>query len=164
MTAVRMPTAMKVDTNPMVHPSLSMNHLLYIFPAASCLPLPKRTRGAARLQGGYNSVFSKCINAFTIVSADSVGMRRAVAERFNNIMGITISFLMEYAPADISGRCLDSALPDPEGTAARVFCHRSTPGTASKEKCPALSQVERWSASPAALSYKAQPPIPHLLY
>jgi hypothetical protein len=164
MTAVRIPTAMKVDTNPTVQPSLSIKRLLHIIFAAPRLPLPKRTRGAPLLSS-CDSPFTRCSGLITRVCAYSMELLDSRINAYcTYIVRVLPIVLRALAPVNISGRYRDSVQPGPGGIGAPVFCCLSIRDTALKEICRALRLNVHLSASPVALSCKAQPATSHLLY
>lgn len=161
MIPVSIATAMKVDTNPMVHPSLSMKNLHIIISTVPGLFPPRHKPGAVGLLGVYppmNSMFEAI--TFTLVNSVAVkkiGYPFMVPYRY---IALILSMIgREPGPANTSGKDRGSALPSPAGTAAQVFYRRSIPDTASMEKCRALRPAGRWSAFPAALLCKAQTAI-----
>ena len=138
MTAVRIPTAMKVDTKPIVHPSLSMRYLLLFISTALGLPPLKCFPGV-------------------------VGLRCSCAYQQGNGTWPVRNWL-EFDPVNISGKYLDNVPPTPEGSAFPVFCSRSIQGIALMVKYPALKQALHWSVFPVPLSCKVQPVTSYLLY
>jgi len=166
MTPVRTATAMNVDTNPMVQPSLSMKNLQQIISTVTGSPWPGRRPGAA---GSHScQIAGDClpvIFSFTLVKTHP-GNAICRLDTGEN------KFISSNRPAvwpvsdrvNTSGRYRDNALPAPEGNACPASYPRSVPGRASMERRPALRPTWRWSASPAALSCKARPEVSSLLY
>lgn len=166
MTPVRIATAMNVDTNPMVQPSLSMKNLQTIISTVPGLLPPRCKPGTVGLHFYIISrLCSRLQHSFTLVN-----MQRG--KIICNAINAFIKFIFTtrlvdgpgFDPVNISGKYRDNAWLIPEGNDGPVFCRQSAPGTASKGKCLACLLTWRWSVFPAALSCKAQPVTSCLLY
>lgn len=166
MTAVRIPTAMKVDTRPTVHPSLSMKYLLFIISAVTGLILSICKPRTVDLPYYFPRLnFVLCSVAFTLVKRiNTIMSGRLIRSGFIAINNILMTVVPGFVPAGTSGKYPGNALPGPEGSAGLVFCHLSIRDTASKERLQVLWPTWHLSAFPVALSCKAQTVVSYLLY
>ncbi len=165
MTAVKIPTAMKVDTRPIVHPLLSMKYLLFIIsavPGMLALNCKPGTVGLLYYRSGLYTVWRNI--AFTLVNSIHVRMLERLFKYgciyINNIL---IVVEREFVPASTSGKYLDSALQVPGGNVAPVSYRRLVRDTALKERCLASWPIGHSLAFPVALSCKAQTVVSYLL-
>jgi len=157
---------MNADTSPMVQPSLSMKNLQHIISTVSGPPPPGRGPGAVGSRpcqpGG---ICPPVIASFTLVKAHpGKEICHLVTRRYKFMFPNRPVVWPVFDPVNISGKYRGNALPIPAGNDARAFCLQSAPDTASTEICPAWRPTWHWSASPAALSCKAQLEVSFLLY
>ena len=165
MTAVRIPTAMKVDTKPIVHPLLSMKYLLFIISAvpgllaSNCKP---GTLGILYHRSGLYTVLRN--TAFTLVNSIQVRMLECLFKYgcicINNI---PIVVGRVFVPASTLSKYPDSALQVPGGNVSPVSYRRSVQGTALRGRCPVSGPIGHSLAFPVALSCKAQTVVSYLL-
>jgi hypothetical protein len=165
MTAVRIPTAMKVDTRPIVHPSLSMKYLLFIIsevPGLLALNCKPGTLGLTYHRSGLYTVLRN--TAFTLVNSIHFRMLECLFKyRCICIKNILIVVGREFAPASTLGKYPDSALQVPGGSVSPVSYHRSEQDTALRGRCLVSWPIGHSSAFPVALSCKAQTVVSYLL-
>lgn len=153
------PNIAKAATKGMVISSPSMKNLLSIISTVPGLPSAKHRPGAVGLRRCYRVIVSTILlRSFTIVKATLA----KVTERFVNayLRSLDLSCFLVwpvFGPVNISGKYRGSAGPTLAGSAALDFCHRSVPGTASKEICQVLKPTWHWSIFPVALCCKARP-------
>lgn len=157
---------MNADTSPMVQPSLSMKNLQHIISTAYGSPWPDRRPGTVgSLPYQLRGIRPLVITLFTLVKTRSgKEICRIVTGGHKFIFSNRLAVGLVFDPVNISGIYQGNAWPTPAGSDARVSYLRSAPGTASMVKCPAWMPAWHWSASPAALSCKAQPEVSFLLY
>ena len=157
---------MKVDTNPMVHSVPSIINLPFSNSAAcgtlSCDPDP----GTFGLMAGHSTANCRFdSSAFTIVNAIVPILRLRLFEIERRYISVILSMAgRELDHVNISGRCRDNASPAPEGSACPVFCCRSVPGRAWRERHPISSPTPHSSTFPVALFCKAQTATSYSLY
>jgi hypothetical protein len=165
MTAVRIPTAMKVDTKPIVHPSLSIKYLLFIISAVTgllALNCKPETVGLPYQRSGVYTVLRN--KAFTLVNSIQVRMLECLFKYGCIVIkNILIVVGWELVPVSTSGKYPDSALQVPGGNVSPVSYRRSVQGTALRGRCPVSWPIWHSSIFPVALSCKAQTVVSCLL-
>ena len=165
MTAVRIPTAMKVDTRPIVHPLLSMKYLLFIISAVSGLLALNCKPGTLGLPYHRSGLYTVLRNmAFTLVNSIQVRMLECLFKYgCICIKNILIVVGREFVPVNTSGKYPDSALRVPGGSASLVSYRRSIQDTALTARCLVSWLIGHSLAFPVALSCKAQTVVSYLL-
>lgn len=166
MIAVRIPTAIKVDTNPIVQPSVSMNNLLSIISAVPGPTVFNRRSGAAGLLSLYaRMMYTIRLEYNTIINSCNYILLKRLVNLLPRQLAVDSSTIWrEFDPVNISGKYPGSWWRGPAETAAPAFYHRLRPDTASMGICPTWLPTWHWSASPVALYCKARTPISCLLY
>ncbi len=166
MIAVRIPTAIKVETNPIVQPSVSMNNLLSIISAVPGSTIFNRWSGTAGLRCLYARVmYTIRFKYNTIINSCADILLRCLVNVFPRQLAVaSFTIWQEFDPVNISGKYPGSWRRGPAETVAPAFYHPSRPGTASMEICPTWLPAWHWSASPFALFCKARSLISCLLY
>jgi hypothetical protein len=148
MTAVRMPTVINAQTNPIVHPSLSMTYLLLICSAVSGLPDLKCKSGAAGLKSkniyGY---LTKGVIKITEVNVHETSTAKTIllsSESCNKTNRLWNS--LELYPVNISGKYQGSEPQAPGGTAFPAFYRRLIQDIALMGICRAWMRASHWLA------------------
>lgn len=166
MKAEIMKAAIRAGTNPAIYSLPSMKNLLLFISSAPGSPPPGSRPGTVGSHHCQPSGTRPAVMPVLTLVKSRPGRAacQLVKDRFSFMIPNRLAVETVFDPVNISGIYQGNVLPVPAGSGAPVSYRRSAPSTALMGKCPAWRPAWHWSASPAALSCKAQPEVSFLLY